>query len=159
MTAEVLAFPRPADTDGDDREALLATLSELHALITLDPILGVSPVRVFFVLNPHAKARIATCLDGADARAADAYALVAYDFPFALHQLESTASRIPRERARDIVSCNAGLQRDTLRRAAEALGVEARPVVRFDAAELKTTFFPNTQETVIDLFRLRLRPA
>ena len=95
----------------------------------------------------------------AHARAADAYALVAYDFPFALHQLESTASRIPRERARDIVSCNAGLQRDTLRRAAEALGVEARPVVRFDAAELKTTFFPNTQETVIDLFRLRLRPA
>jgi hypothetical protein len=44
-------------------------------------------------------------------------------------------------------------------KAAEAFGIAADPIPDFDAEALKTSFFPNTQESVTHLFRLRLRSA
>jgi len=158
MTAELVAFRKPAQ--GGDAEALLAAAVELHALVAIDPTLGASPVRVCFVFNPEAKARITACLDPADpgrARPAPAYALVAYDFPFALRLVEIAGRRIPRERVKAIVASSAGLQGDALRAAADALGVRARSAPAFDAGELKAAFFPDTQETVTHVFRLELQ--
>jgi hypothetical protein len=162
MSGQVVAFRDPKAPD--ERDALIAAIGPLHALITLDPILGASPVRIYFVLNPQARTRIAECLDPSDrsqARFASAFALVAYDFPFALHLVEGTAPQIPRERATEIVTCSAGLQGDALQAAAAAFGVDARPIPAFDAGALKASFFPNTQETVTHLFRLAAsgRPA
>ena len=162
MTGQVVAFRDPKSPD--EREALIAAIGPLHAVITLDPILGASPVRIYFVLNPQARARIAECLDPSDrsmARFASAFALVAYDFPFALHLIEGTAPQLPRERAQAIVTCSAGLQGDALRAAAAAFGIDARPIPAFDAGALKASFFPSTQETVTHLFRLAAsgRPA
>jgi hypothetical protein len=158
MTGQIVAFRNPETTDA--REALIATVADLHTLITLDPVLGVSPVRVYFVLSPHAMSAIAACLDSDDrprARLASAFALVAYDFPFALHLVESTAPQVSRERGKEIATRSAGLQGDALRAAAGAFGIEAHPIPVFDADGLKTTFFPNTQETVTHLFGLALR--
>jgi hypothetical protein len=157
MSAEVLAFPH-SDPRTDNREVLLPILSELHALITIDPILGASPSRIVFVLNPQARGWISACVDPADtgSRAAEAYALIAYDFPFALQQFVMAASRIPTERAKAIISCSAGLQQDSFARAAEAFGLRASPILCFDASALKRAFFPETQETVTHLFRLSL---
>ena len=155
MTGQVLAFRNPATAEV--RDALLASVIELHALISIDPILGASPVRVYFVFNPEAKARIEACVDRAPRngpRAATAYALVAYDFPFASHLFEMTGSPLPPERARQIISCSAELQGDAVERAAEALGIDASPIAPFDADALKDVFFPNTQESVIHVFQL-----
>lgn len=156
MTADVVAFPdRPRAMH---QETLLTALVELHALITIDPILGASPSRIVFVLNPQARSRISACVDPADtgSRTAEAYALIAYDFPFALHQFVMAGSRIPTERAKAIISCSAGLQQESFARAAEAFGLCPSLVPCFDAAALKQTFFPETQETVTHLFRLSL---
>ena len=106
MSGQVLSFPSARGASAaDDGEALLAVVRELHALITIDPILGASPVRIYFVLNPRAVERIIAALRPADpaARAASCFALIAYDFPFALHQFALTASPIPTERAREII--------------------------------------------------------
>jgi hypothetical protein len=162
MTGQVVAFRDPKSPD--EREALIAAIGPLHAVITLDPILGASPVRIYFVLNQQARIRIAECLDPSDrsmARFASAFALVAYDFPFALHLIEGTAPQLPRERAQAIVTGSAGLQGDALRAAAAAFGIDARPIPAFDAGALKASFFPSTQETVTHLFRLAAsgRPA
>jgi 3-hydroxypropanoate dehydrogenase len=158
MSAQVIQL-RDADP-AEDGAALLAAVSELHALITLDPVLGASPVRVCFVFNPEARQRIAASLDptdGAGRRGAPTYALVCYDFPFALQLLRASASRLAEARAKEIVVCSAGLQAEALRVAAATLGIDARPVPAFDAGGLKATFLPNTQETVIQLFALRRR--
>jgi hypothetical protein len=157
MSAEVLAFPR-SDARTDSREVLLPILSELHALITIDPILGASPARILFVLDPQARQRVAASVAAADAaaRAAGAYALVTYDFPFALQQFAWAASHIPPERAKTIISRSAALQQDSFSRAAASLGVHAWSVPCFDAGALKAAFFPNTQETVTHLFHLSL---
>ena len=155
MTGHVIAFLDSRTTDG--REALTAALVSLHTLITLDPILGASPVRVYFVLNPQARSRIAECVDPdhhIQARFAPAFALVAYDFPYALHIVEGNTPQISRERAKEIATRSAGLQGDSLRAAAKAFGIEAQPIPAFDAEALKATFFPSTQETVTHLFRL-----
>jgi 3-hydroxypropanoate dehydrogenase len=155
MTGQVVAFR--STTAREEREALIAAVAPLHTLITLDPILGASPVRIYFVLNPQARTLIAECLDpndGSQARFASAFALVAYDFPLALHLVEGTAPQVSRERAKEIVSCSAGLQGDALRAAAAALGLDARPIAAFDAGAMKAAFFPSTQETVTHLFRL-----
>ena len=155
MTGQVVAF-RSATTS-DEREALIAAIGPLHTLITLDPILGASPVRIYFVLNPQARTRIAECLDPHDrsqARFASAFALVAYDFPFALHLVETAAPQLSGDRAKEVVTCSAGLQGDALRAAASAFGIDARPIPAFDAGALKASFFPSTQETVTHLFRL-----
>jgi 3-hydroxypropanoate dehydrogenase len=155
MSGQVLAFRGPRAAD--QREALIAALVPLHTLITLDPILGASPVRVYFVLNPQARERIAACLDpgdGSQARFAPAFALVAYDFPFALQLVEGTAPQMSREQAKRIVTCSAGLQGDALQAAARAFGIDARPITAFDAGALKAAFFPSTQETVTQLFWL-----
>jgi nitroreductase len=160
MTGQVVAFRSAAA--GDERDALIAAIGPLHTLITLDPILGATPVRVYFVLNPQARARIAECLDPNDrsqARFATAFALVAYDFPFALQLVEGSAPQLGRERAKQIVTCSAGLQGDALQAAAAAFGVDARPIPAFDAGALKAALFPSTQETVTHLFRLAARPA
>jgi len=161
MMAQVIPLADQAPPP-EDREALLAAVSELHALITLDPILGASAVRVYFVVNPVAKAKIAASIDPADhsrRRPPPAYALVAYDFPFALHQLAARSSALSTERARDVVCRSAGLQGDALRAAAEVSGLSMRAVPAFDAGALKNVFFPSTQETVIELFRLELGHA
>jgi 3-hydroxypropanoate dehydrogenase len=158
VTGRVIAFPEPATATA--RQNLLWAVMELHALITLDPILGVSPARTYFVLNPHAKARIVAALPPADRRAAaGAYALLAYDFPFALCQLKATTIHLPGERARAIVTKSADLQAESFGRAAAALDMDARRIAHFDAAALKASFFPSTQETVTQVFRLSLNPA
>ena len=143
----------------EDQDAMLEAVVELHALITLDPILGAQAVRVYFVFNPRAKARIAASIDPGDPgrrRPASAYAVVAYDFPFALHQLQATASQLSLERAKEVVCRSAGLQGKALQAAAAASSLLALPVPAFDAGALKAAFFPSTQETVIQLFRLGL---
>jgi nitroreductase len=158
MTGQVVAFRNPSAAEA--REALIAAVVPLHTLITLDPILGASPVRIYFVLNPQARRRIAECVDpgdGAQARSAPAFALVAYDFPFALQLIEGTAPQVARERAKQIVTRSAALQGEALRAAASAFGLDARPMPAFDAGALKTAFFPSTQETVTHLFRLTTR--
>jgi hypothetical protein len=158
MTGEVLAFRKPVAAD--EREALLAAVVELHALIGIDPGLGASPVRVYFVFNPQAKARIEASVDGSHrkgARAPTAYALVAFDFPFALHLFEMAGSRIPTERAKQIITCSAELQEGALERAADTLGIDAVSIADFDADALKATFFPNTQESVTHVFQLELQ--
>jgi hypothetical protein len=153
VTATVLSF-LPA-VNNDDREALLAVAAELHALITLDRVEGTSPVRIYFVMSPPGKRKVSARLGAADAaRTPEMYALVAYDFPFALFQFEMRGAQITPERAKEIISCSAELQEDSLVRAATAMGLHAAPVPTFDADGLKVVFFPNTQETVIHVLRL-----
>jgi 3-hydroxypropanoate dehydrogenase len=157
MTAQLLAFRKPAPQDA---AALLEAVVELHALISIDPVMGASPARVYFVLNPAAKARIAVSIDAADtarAAASSAYAVMAYDFPFALHLIEIAGRAISTERAKAIATASADLQRGAFRAAADAAGIEAQAVAAFDAEALKAAFFPQTQETVIHLFRLELQ--
>jgi hypothetical protein len=156
MSAQVVAFHDPrAD---DQRAALLAAVGPLHRLITLDPILGASPVRVYFVVNPQARARVVACLDPADrSRFASAFAVVSFDFPYALQLLEAAAPRGEGGRVREIAACSAGLQGAALKAAAKAFGIDAQPIPAFDAGALKADFFPNTQETVTHLFRLACR--
>jgi hypothetical protein len=157
MTATLLAFPKAPPAD--DAKPLLEAAVELHALISIDPVMGASPSRVYFVFNPEAKARIAAAIAGGDARPPTAYAVTAYDFAFALHLIEIAGRPAGPERARAIATLSAGLQGEALRSAAEALGVEATPVPAFDAGALKSAFFPQTQETVTHLFRLELQRA
>jgi hypothetical protein len=155
MTAQLLAFPAPPPQDAD---ALLEAVVELHALISIDPIMGASPARVYFVINPVAQARILASIDAADAaRTPPAYAVMAYDFPFALHLIEIAGRPISSERARTIATSSANLQGAAFRASAHIVGVEAQTVAAFDAEALKATFFPQTQETVIHLFRLELQ--
>ena len=156
MTAQLLAFRKPPPADA---QALLDAVVELHALISIDPVMGASPVRAYFVFNPAAKTRITDAIDAADAaREPTAYAVVAYDFAFALHLIEIAGRPFDRQRAKAIASASAGLQRAAFEAAADALGIEARPVAGFDAGALKAVFFPSTQETVTHVFRLELRP-
>ncbi len=157
MSAQLLAFPAPPPQDAD---ALLVAVVELHALISIDPVMGASPARVYFVFNPTAKARIAASIDAADtarAGSSSAYAVMAYDFPFALHLIEIAGRPISSERARAIATASADLQRGAFWAAADAAGIAAEPVAAFDADALKATFSPHTHETVIHLFRLELQ--
>ena len=153
MTAQLLAFRTPAPPDPS---ALLDAVVELHALISIDPVMGASPARVYFVLNPAAKDRIAAAIEAAGGRArpAAAYAVMAYDFGFALHLVEIAGRPISRERAKAIATASAELQPAAFLAAAEAVGVEAETVSAFDAEALKAVFFPQTQETVIHVFEL-----
>ncbi len=158
MTGQIVAFRTPPTAD--EREELLAAVVDLHTLITLDPVLGVSPVRIYFLLNPQAVARVAACLDSGDPskrRPPSAFALVAYDFPFALYLIESSVPSLRPHRAQEIVSRSAGLQGDALQVAATASGIETCPIPSFNESGLKAAFFPDTQETVTHLFRLGLR--
>jgi len=153
----VVAFP--AGAEAVELQALVTAVFELHALITLDPVLGASPVRAYFVLNPVAKEKIAECIAdaGRDAlRGPYAYVVVAYDFPFALHQLTLSGKGIAEERAKAIVSASAAVQEPAFRAAAEALNLVARSIPSFDSAALKAVFFPTTQETVTHVLRLSL---
>jgi hypothetical protein len=157
MTADVIPLHPAARPD--DRAALIAALPELHALITLDPLLGATPVRVYFVLNPAAQAEIVEAIGPLDRRAAagtHAYALVAYDFPLALFQLKGETPSIPDERAKAIIRSSSALQGEGLVRAADALGLDATRIATFDAGALKRVFFPSTQEEVVDLLRIRI---
>src|SRR5580658_2801628 len=126
MTAQLLAFRQPPPADA---QALLDAVVELHALISIDPVMGASPVRAYFVFNPAAKGQISTAIDAADAtREPTAYAVMAYDFAFALHLIEIAGRPIDRERAKAIASASAGLQCAAFEAAADVLGIEARPV-------------------------------
>jgi hypothetical protein len=155
--ARVVDFPTQASTDA--RDALYAAAAELQALISIDPVLGASPVRVCFAFSPHTKAQIAACVATLDGVAPIAYAVVAYDFSFALHLFAMAGSRIPVERAKEIICRSAELQGGLLIRAAQAVGIAAGPVPAFDAEALKAGFFPDTQESATHLFRLRLQGA
>jgi hypothetical protein len=158
MTADVITFLDAQAESG--REAMLSALAELHSLITIDPVMGASPVRIYFVLNPAVKVRIAAFIDADDrayARPPGAYALISYDFPFGLHLVESSARRMAPESAKAVVACSADLQGELLRAAACALGIDAQSAPDFDADALKAVFFPNTEETVTHVFRLELR--
>lgn len=155
MTAAIHKFtpatPAPAN---DDREALLAAVSELHALITLDRVEGASPVRIYFVMSPQGKREVSARLASA-APTPEMYALIAYDFSFALFQFEMAGGQTTPARAKEIISSSAELQEDSLVRAAAVVGLHATPVAMFDAEGLKAVFFPNTQETVVHVVRLR----
>jgi len=156
MTAQLLAFRKPPPAGA---RALLEAVVELHALISIDPVMGASPVRAYFVFNPAAKAQIAAAVDAADTtREPTAYAVVAYDFAFALHLIGIAGRPVDRARAEAIASASAELQRAAFEAAAHALGIEAQAVAAFDADALKAVFFPSTQETVTHLFRLELQP-
>ena len=157
MTAALLAFPKP--TAADDAKALLEAAVELHALISIDPVMGASPARVYFVFNSEARRRIAAAVDGGERRMPTAYAVMAYDFPFALHLIEIAGRPASPERAKALACASASLQGNALAAAAEAVGVEALPVAAFDADALKAAFFPQTQETVTHVIRLELAPA
>jgi hypothetical protein len=153
VSAAVLSFPPAAETD--DRAALLALVAELHALITLDRAEGSSPTRIYFVIRPQGKREVALRLKTPDVRPIpEMYALIAYDFPFALFQFEMAGSQIARPRAKEIIAAGAELQDEALVRAAAVVGLRAAPVRAFDAEGLKAVFFPNTQETVIHVLRL-----
>lgn len=153
MSAQVIPLAAPTPS-GADWESLVA-VTELHALICIDRVEGSSPVRVYFVMNPRGKREVAARLGRAEvARAPDAYALVAYDFPFALLQLKMAECRMAEARAREIVAYSASLQQDSLVRAALAMGFRAAPAVAFDAEGLKAVFFPHTQESIIGVVRL-----
>jgi hypothetical protein len=156
-TAQVIQL-RPS-APRTDYAALMTAIGELHGLISLDPVMGATPLRIYFVFNPAAKARIAQHLDPADRavrRQPAAYALVAYDFPFALQMFEMAARPFSPERAKEIISLNAALQGDMLQAAAGVLAIDVRPVLAFDAGALKQVFFPGTQETLTHLFQLDL---
>ena len=157
MTAAVLSFPPPSTlkAETDDWAALLAIVTELHALITLDRAEGSSPTRIYFVIRPQGKREVAARLKPVEAHPMpEMYALVAYDFPFALFQFEMAAAQISRDRAKAIIAANAELQEVVLARAAAVVGLRATPVQAFDAEGLKAVFFPSTQETVVHLLRL-----
>jgi hypothetical protein len=66
-------------------------------------------------------------------------------------------SPIPTERAKQIITCSAELQKDVLERAADTLGIDAVSITAFDADALKASFFPNTQESVTHVFRLDIQ--
>ena len=155
--AELLAFRTPPPAD--DAKRLLEAAVELHALISIDPVMGATPSRVYFVFNPEAKRKIAAAIDGGAARQPTAYALVAYDFAFALHLIEIAGRPANRERAKTIAMVGASLQGETLQAAANAVGVEALPLAGFDAEALKSAFFADTGERVIHLFGLELQPT
>ncbi len=155
MSSEVVAFPRPAAIDA--RETMLSAVGDLHALISLDPVLGSSPSRVYFVFSDQGRARVEASLSHRRPSApavATAYALVAYDFCFGLRLFAYAGSKIPPERARQIIARGADLQGDTLRRAALAFRIDADPTTAFDAVALKAAFFPQTDETLTHVFRL-----
>ena len=157
MSAVVVRLPERVGAA--DSEALKAAVVELHTLVSLDRTSGAAPVRVYFAFNPAARARIAACLDPAEPacrRPPSAYALVAYDFPFALHMLGIAGAQVSAPRAKEIVSLSAGLQGDMLQAAAEAVNIEARPCLAFDAAAVKAAFFPQTQETLTHLYGLEV---
>jgi hypothetical protein len=156
MTADLLAFrKRPP---ADDANALLEAAVELHALMSIDPVMGASPARAYFVFNPEARRRITTTIEGGVAHQPTAYAVVTYDFPFALHLVEIAGRPARSERGKAIATLSAALQGEGLPAAAAALGIEALAVPAFDPEALKTAFFPHTQETVTHLFRLELQP-
>jgi hypothetical protein len=153
VSAAVLSFPPAVETD--DRAALLALVAELHALITLDRAEGASPTRIYFVIRPQGKREVAARLKTPDALPLpEMYALIAYDFPFALFQFEMAGTQITRPRAQEIIIAGAELQADALVRAAAVVGLRAAPAQAFDAEGLKAAFFPNTQETVVHVLRL-----
>jgi len=156
MTAELLTFPQPAPP-AEAAKALLEAAVELHALISIDPVMGASPARVYFVFNPEAKRRIAAAIYGGRDRMPTAYAVASYDFPFALHLVEIAGRSASTDRAKAIATASARLQGQALTAAADAMGVEALAVPGFDADALKAAFFPHTQETVTHLFRLELQ--
>src|SRR5579871_3993192 len=116
MTAQLLAFRPPAPPQ-ETAAPLLSAAVGLHALIAIDPVMGASPARTYFVFNPAAKARIVAAIAGADAgraRSASAFAVTAYDFPFALHLIEIASRRLSRERAQAIATASAEMQAATL---------------------------------------------
>jgi hypothetical protein len=157
MSAVVVRLP--GRVRAADSEALKAAVVELHTLVSLDRTSGAAPVRIYFAFNPAARARIAACLDPTEPAcrlAPSAYALVAYDFPFALHLLEIAGAQVSHDRAKEIVALSAGLQGDMLQAAAEAVNIEARPCLAFDAAAVKAAFFPKTQETLTHLYGLEI---
>jgi hypothetical protein len=134
-----------------------ALLDQLHALLKLDPIGGVSPARALFVVSDEAKARLAAHLGAADAdRAAraPALALVGYDFPFAISLLLASKCGDDGGGAIRTARRSASLQGESLRLTARAVGLEAEPIANFDAGGLRTEFFAGSEATVVGLFRL-----
>jgi hypothetical protein len=156
MTAELVAFPGRAD---EDREALVAALLELHALLRLDHPSGATPTRAYLVANPQAMARIAAALPANERRRPRAaYALIAYDFPFAFFQFGQTTAQTPPERIKALITGSAGSQDEQVERAARAVGFRAQIIDSFDAPALKQTFFPQTQESVVAVLALTMAP-
>jgi len=134
-------------------------LDQLHDLLQLVPIGGVSAVRTLFVASDAAKARLARHLSPADsvlALNAPAIAVIGFDFLFAVSLILSASPTANPDCAVAIRTAqrSACLQGATLRLAADAVGLEAIAIANFDAAALRTEFFGGTEATVVALCRL-----
>jgi 3-hydroxypropanoate dehydrogenase len=134
-----------------------ALLDQLHGLLRLDPISGVSPARALFVVSEEAKTRLALHLGAADAEQAvraPALAVIGYDFPFAVSLLLAAKCGGDCATAIRTARRSAGLQGESLRLAATAVGLDARMIANFDAAGLRKEFFAGSEATVVGLCRL-----
>ena len=132
-------------------------LDQLHGLLKLDPIAGVSPARALFVVSDEAKARLANHLgptDAGEAVRAPALAVIGYDFPFAISLLLAAKCGTDCAAAIRVARRSAALQGESLRLAARAIGLEAHSIANFDAACLRTEFFAGSEATVVSLCRL-----
>jgi 3-hydroxypropanoate dehydrogenase len=132
-------------------------LDQLHGLLKLDPIAGVSPARALFVVSDDAKARLARHLGPADADQAvraPALAVIGYDFPFAVSLLLAAKGGGDCAAAIRVARRSAALQGESLRLAARAVGLEAQPIANFDAAGLRAEFFSGSEGTVVSLCTL-----
>jgi 3-hydroxypropanoate dehydrogenase len=155
MTARVLKL-RP---EGCSAAAPVARelLDQLHGLLRLDPIAGVSPARALFVVSDEAKARLGRHLGPADADQAlrsPALAIIGYDFPFAVSLLLAAKCGGDCAAAIRVARRSAALQGESLRLAAHAVGLEAYSIANFDAAGLRAEFFAGSEATVVSLCRL-----
>ena len=157
MSARVLRLrPEGCSTAAPVPRALL---DELHGLLKLDPIAGVSPARALFVVSDEAKARLARHLGAVDADQAvraPALAVIGYDFPFAVSLLLAGAPGVKPDCAAAIrvARRSAAIQGESLRLAARAVGLETHPIANFDAAGLRGEFFGGSEATVVSLCRL-----
>lgn len=132
-------------------------LDQLHGLLKLDPIAGVSPARALFVVSEDAKSRLARHLgprDADDAVRAPALALIGYDFPFAVSLLLAAKCGGDCTAAIRVARRSAALQGESLKLAARAVGLAAEPIANFDAAGLRGEFFAGSEATVVSLCRL-----
>jgi len=136
-----------------------ALLDQLHDLLQLDQIAGVSAVRTLFVASDAAKARLVRHLSPGDhdlALSAPAVAVIGFDFLFAVSLIVSASPVANPDCAVAIRTArrSATLQGATLHLAAGAVGLEATAIANFDAAGLRREFFGGTEATVVALFRL-----
>jgi 3-hydroxypropanoate dehydrogenase len=158
MSAQVVRL-RQGAWSGAAAPVPRALLDQLHDLLQLDPIAGASAVRTLFVASEAGKARLARHLAPGEqdqAPAAPAFAIIGFDFQFAVSLILSASASANPDRGAAVRTAqrSAALQGDTLRLAAAAVGLRASAIANFDATGLRSEFFAATQATVVCLCRL-----